>query len=300
MNARWPSAARLRHIVFAHAAKARTGVVNFSPVAPPPHPEDSTQLPFEDEAFLRWLFGVAGIDVRAYRMETLKRRLPSCLRVLRVDSTAQARKLLLQNPHLVKGAISAMIIGVSAFFRDPPVFQKLRGDVLPMLASGRRGLRVWSIGCSEGQELYSVGLLLAEMRVLHCCQLLGTDCRSDAAEFARLGLYDESAVKNVPPEMIGRYFLRTDLGWQVLSTIRSALHWRTGNVLTTLEPGEWDMILCRNLSIYLQPEVTARLWVRLESALRPGGVLVVGKAERPTSAPGFRMLCPCVYSRVGG
>ena len=76
------------------------------------------------------------------------------------------------------------------------------------------------------------------------------------------------------------------------------MRWRTGDVLTLPEPGTWDLVLCRNLAIYLQPEAASGLWRRLGASLRPGGLLALGKAERPTGASDLAAVGPCLYRRT--
>jgi chemotaxis methyl-accepting protein methylase len=168
--------------------------------------------------------------------------------------------------------------------------------------TGRPGrLRVWSPGCSDGAELYSVAILLDELGLLDRCELLGTDCRADAVERARAGAYDAHAVRCVPPDLLARHFT-TDADrrtWRVSPRLRAAARWRTADVLNVCEPGVWDLVLCRNLAIYLQPEAAGELWRRLEAAVRPGGVLALGKAERPGSGRRFTPAGPCLFRRSG-
>src|SRR5262249_62227868 len=112
-----------------------------------------------------WLGGPrrpAGLAPRHYRTETLHRRLPACLRAVRARSLAHARRLLEDQPSLVATALGTLIIGVTSFFRDPGVFEQLRTQVLPGLLRGPGGLRVWCCGCSDGPEVYSLAVLLAE------------------------------------------------------------------------------------------------------------------------------------------
>jgi chemotaxis methyl-accepting protein methylase len=251
----------------------------------------------EDMAFLRWLFEQQGLDTGHYRLETLQRRLSPCLRALRVGSSNEARRLLEQQPRLAPIAMSTLLIGITGFFRDPAVFATLRDSVLPALAAGRPAVRVWSAGCSDGAELFSIAILLAESGLLAGADLLGTDCRPDAIRRAREGLFDDLALKHLPPDLRARYFIREQERWRLAEPLVAAARWRTGNLLAVPEPGVWDMILCRNLAIYMQSDAIAALWRTLEPRLRPGGILVVGKAERPTEARGFSTIAPCVYRR---
>ena len=148
--------------------------------------------------FISWALGRAGLDAAAYRPQSLQRRLPACLRAMKVRSTAAARELLEQKPRLVAKAVSSLLIGVTEFFREPDVFDFLRTQALPALAGRNQRLRIWSAACSTGAELYSMAILLSEAGLLARSRLLGSDCRGDAIERAKLGLYDAETLKLVP------------------------------------------------------------------------------------------------------
>jgi chemotaxis protein methyltransferase CheR len=286
-----------RHVVFADALGKWTRWDVAPPAASSERP-DGGALTLVDGAFVRWLFAHAGLDVSDYRPETLVRRLAPCLRALRVRSTAEARALLEAEPALTPAAMNAMLLGVTGFFRDTAVFDALATTVLPELRARERPVRIWSVGCSEGAELYSVAILLAEMHGAAGHDLLGTDCRSDAVERARGGIIEPEAVAALPAALRARY-VEHDAGTgrpRMVATLRSATRWRTANVLAVPEPGPWDVILCRNVALYLRAGATVRLWRALASQLRPGGLLVVGKAERPDE-PGLTLVRSCIYRR---
>jgi len=258
---------------------------------------DGTPLSEDEESFLRFLFKEAGLDLYKYRLRTLKRRIGPCLRALHAANFSDARRMVQQKPALLPAAISTMIIGVTSFFRDAQVWESMRNEVIPALFKGRYGLAIWCLGCSDGNELYSLAMLLAEMRLLHRCHLLGTDCRLDAVKKARTGQFDASMIKSVPPDLLSRYFIQEEAHWRVKPAIRDAIHWRRADVLTLHEPGVWDLILCRNMTMYFGPDASAALFPRLEMSLRPGGVLVLGKAERPPAACHLSSVAPCIYRR---
>ncbi|MEO6434862.1 MAG: CheR family methyltransferase [Tepidisphaeraceae bacterium] len=309
---------RLRHVVF--RSRVRRRVVNFATLPPGSHssdapalpdamiatvagaaPDDGKELTRAERAFVGWIFQAVGLDVGDYRVETLRRRLPACLRAVRAATLAEARQRLAAEPGLLGAAASALVIGVTGFFRDRSVFDDLARVVLPALQRDARHPRVWSAACSSGEEVYSIAMLLAEAGLLDGAALLGTDCRSAALARARDARYDARTVADVPQLWLDRYFA-PDLegdgkGWRVGFALRAAAHWRTGDLTRTVEPGGWDLILCRNVAMYLRPEVSGRLWAALESALAPGGFLVLGKAERPVGAARLSMIGPCTYRR---
>jgi chemotaxis methyl-accepting protein methylase len=296
---------QLQHVVFPARRRQRSPARNVAPSSSGPaadRPEpDAIGLPPPGaaEPFVEWLFGHAGLSAAHYRPETLRRRLPACLRVLRAHSAEHARAILEQSPDLVPAAVSALLVGVTSFFRDHEPFEQLRA-LLPELVDGRRGPNVWSAGCSDGAELYSVAMLVAEAGRLGEAYLLGTDCRPDAVRTARAGRYDTASIRGVPDRLLRRYFEFRDGAWEIDPALRRAVRWRAGDVLTTPEPGGWDVISFRNTAMYMRPEAAYPLWMRFEQALRPGGLLILGKAERPVGAGRLTCVGPCLYRRTRG
>ena len=252
-----------------------------------------------DDAFFTWLFMQAGVRARHYRPSALRRRLPACLRALRVENTRHARRLLRHHPHLIPTALDALLLGVTEFFRDTQVFENLQRE-LSGIAENRRPLRVWSAGCSDGAELYSIAMLLAELNVLEQSELRGTDCRQDAIARASAGVYQRCAMGGVSTERMRAHFQPVAGNWRIAPALRERIAWRCADLLAAVEPGPWDVIFCRNLAMYLQPSATERLWRNLTSALRPGGLLVLGKAERPSGGLSLAAVGPCLYRRQGG
>jgi chemotaxis protein methyltransferase CheR len=286
-----------RHVVFPGSTEPVREAFNFTPVPIVLSPS-STELGDDEQELVRWVFNEAGLRCEDYRPETIKRRLPACLRALRLERVSQIRPAIHRKPELLSVAASSLLIGVTSFFRDPSVFESL-AELVSRLAASVHSPQIWSAACSDGAELYSVGMLLAEIGAIQRTILLGTDFRPDAIAVARQGLYDGGSTRTVPSRYLNRYLRAEQCNWRIHPYLRATTHWRVGDVTSQFEPGEWDMVLCRNLAIYLQPVAAGRLWARLERVLKPGGILVLGKAERPLGARSLRAIAPCIYRRVG-
>lgn len=241
-----------------------------------------------------YVLAQAGLDPLHYRAVPLERRIAACLRALGADSEAEAVAKIDAHPELHRVALDTLLIGVSEFFRDPPVFETLQDMVVPGLFRPR----VASIGCASGAELYSVAILLAEAALLDGAELLGTDCRASAIESARAGEFAPSELTHVGPARMARFFDKTPSGFRVARALRSRTTWNVGDVTQALAARPLDLVLCRNITIYLQHDAAERLVTTLVSALVPGGVLVVGKAERPPDALGLTPIARCVYRRA--
>lgn len=236
----------------------------------------------------------AGLDAGQYRLAPLLRRVPACLRALKVRHLGDAAEILAAEPSRWSVVLDALLIGVTGFFRDATVFEELRRRTLPALVKQcPGGVHVWSVACSDGAELYSVALLLMQLEAGHNCRLIGSDCRPGAIERARAGQYSREMVSTVPPGLRRAWFQAHGESMLISEEIRKLARWYVTDAMTCPEAGMWDLILCRNLTIYLDPGAVSLLWQALNQALRPGGVLVTGKAERP--AGGLRRLAHCIY-----
>lgn len=252
------------------------------------------------DEFIAWVLGRGGLDAAAYRPQSLHRRLPACLRAMKVRSPHAARELLARKPHLVASAISSLLIGATEFFREPYVFEFVRTEVLPALAGRNRRLRIWSAACSTGAELYSMAILLSEAGLLERSTLLGTDCRGDAIEHARRGLYDAAMLDLVQCATRARYFEQAGQHWRPVEALRRQTHWKVADLLVGVENGPWDIILWRNAAIYLKSRPAETIWRQLASVLAPGGVLIAGKADRPPRDAGLTHAARGIYRAADG
>jgi len=261
--------------------------------------------PSPDElAFLHHVFRLANLPLARYRISPLTRRLPACLRAIKASTLADATHRTAADLETLGKAVDALVIGVTSFFRDPQVFAHLRQEVIPELARRETPPRVWSAACSDGAELYSVAMLLAEHQVA-ASALLGTDCRPAAIEQARRGRYSKHQLSTLDPALRDRFFTAEAgaTSMQINASLRDQTKWRVADLTdvptdpaAAASSAQWDLILCRNMAIYLQDVATARLWTTLSASLRPGGFLIVGKAERP-SVSGLCRTGPCTYRK---
>jgi len=241
----------------------------------------------------------AGLDAGAYRAAPLRRRVAACLRAVSASSETAALAQLEQDDTLHSTALNTLLIGVSSFFRDADVFTALRTRVVPTLAARPGTLRVISLGCSFGAEVYSLAMLLAEAGLLARAEVVGLDCRADAITAARSGLVDERTLAGLPPELRTRYLERTATGWRLTDTLRARITWAVDDITQRVAEGPWDLVLCRNVLMYLRSDVAATLCRRIVAALAVGGVVVLGKAERPAASFRLRTLAHCVHQFDG-
>lgn len=248
--------------------------------------------------FFRWLFGKLRLPIERYRQSALTRRLPACLRFLGVRTLADAQQRIEARPALALELMDVVLLGVSEFWRDSPVFADLRHEILPRMLRANPHPRIWSAACSEGQELYSVAALLAEADALERCELHGTDCRPEAIARARLGEFPLSAVSHLDASALKGLCAVQAGRARVHPRLRAAISWRVSDLLTQDEPGPWDLILWRNMAIYLEARAAGETWHRLIGQLAPAGFIVVGKADYPPATAKLRRIAPSIYAKA--
>ena len=249
--------------------------------------------------FLETIFAAVALPITQYRRTALQRRLPAALRFLRVPTLGEAIRKVRQQPELVVGLINVLLLGVTEFCRDEPVFAHLRDVIIPEWQLGGRAQRVWSAACSDGCELYSIALLLAEAGLLVDAQLLGTDCRASAIASARAGCFPVAALGILQVPWRREYFCATGAAHQIDARLRERVTWKQADLFEGPEPGPWDLVLWRNMAIYLEPAAAEKLWQAIVAELRLGAYVVAGKADHPPRGS-LERVAACVYRKGRG
>jgi chemotaxis protein methyltransferase CheR len=250
----------------------------------------SLRLSDEDFARLRLLLSrLAGLVFDESRRESLSFSVAERLRATGAASVADYLALL-DDPTTPERQelLDEVTIQETHFFRNPPQVRALRQHVLPELlraAAGERRLRIWSAGCSTGEEPYTIAMMLRELLPSTGgweVEVLATDVSERALEAARCGVYGARAVQLATPEELARFFVaRADGRYEVRPEVRELVTFRHHNLVTDPAPaaGTFDLVLCRNVTIYFSRETTAEVVHRLHGVLRDGGYLFLGHAE---------------------
>ena len=223
-----------------------------------------------------------------YKKQTLLRRVQRRMGLKRSETGEDYVRLLREQPTEINALVKDFMIGVTEFYRDPPAWQALEREVIaPLIARREAGspVRVWTAGCSTGEEAYSVAMLLLEHLQTSLrdgpVQVFATDINSAALATARGGLYPVSAVSQLPPARRQRFFteVQGDHHYQINKAVRDAVVFAEQNLLADPPFSKLDLITCRNLLIYLEPDVQKKLLALFHFALREGGCLFLGSAE---------------------
>ncbi len=247
--------------------------------------EGVTREPYLDEIF-DLLRPVSGVDFRHYKLPTIRRRLLRRMALHRITEVDTYLKLLHANPDEVRGLSQDLLIHVTRFFREPESFDALAEDVLPSLIEDRspeQPLRMWVCGCATGEEAYSLAITVVEflqrkqsdIRV----QIFATDVSDTAIERARAGVYPASIAADVGPVRLRRFFTKSEGNYRVNKLIRSMCVFARQDLTKDPPFSRLDLVMCRNVLIYLDTTLQKKLIGLFHYALNPSGFLVLGAAE---------------------
>ena len=227
-------------------------------------------------------------DFTLYKRGTLERRIERRRAMAAVETGNMAGyiEVLANDPVELELLAKDILINVTQFFRDPRVFDLLANTVVPELVSNHvpgQNLRIWIAGCSTGEETYSLAMLfleeIAASRRNIKLQVFASDADPDALAKAREGLYPETIEADVSPVRLARFFLKEGDNYRVLPELRSMVVFTSHDVLVDPPFSRLDMVSCRNLLIYLNPEAQTKVISLFHFALRDGGILLLGSAE---------------------
>lgn len=227
-------------------------------------------------------------DFSHYKKSTLYRRIERRMEVHRIDRIASYVHFLRQNPQELDLLFREFLIGVTSFFRDPPVWDTLRDSALPPIfarSPAGRALRAWVAGCSTGEEAYSLAIAFREAQERNpstgrfSLQIFATDLDDDAIDRARQGRYPASIAADVSAERLARFFIASKDGYQVCKDIREMVIFARQNMIQDPPFTKLDLLLCRNVLIYFGLELQRKLLPLFHYSLAPGGMLVLGTSE---------------------
>ena len=237
----------------------------------------------------------ANIDFRNYKPSTILRRISRRMAIVRVQNLRDYGEYLRKNSEEVKELVKAFLINVTGFFRDRDAFEFLKQFVVPELIErsreNGRQLRAWSAGCSTGEEAYSLAIIFAEVLGPELpdwnIKIFATDLDEEAVSFARRGFYPAKLLADMPEELRARYFDGAEHGHRVSKALRHMVIFGNQDLTRGIPFPRIDLVVCRNLLIYLKPDLQQEILELFAYSLHPTqGYLFLGKAEtaRPTKA----------------
>lgn len=239
------------------------------------------------------------LDLNSYKENQLKRRLDSLIVREKYNNYEELFRLMMSDRRFYESFLDHLTINVSEFFRDPLRWQELEKKFLPELLRSRGSLKIWSAACSIGAEPYSLGILLDELSPGHAHRLDATDLDKTIIGTARIGKYNQDVVKNVSKERLVKYFAEDGNFFSINENIKKRVSFRRHDLLTDEYPQGYDLIVCRNVTIYFTREAQDKINRNFSNSIRPGGLLFIGGSEMIFNYQelGFMKLLPCFYRK---
>ncbi|AJE04444.1 CheR family methyltransferase [Geobacter pickeringii] len=277
-----------------------------------PIPQQAEDFPFEfsEAAFARIrqiLRERRNFDIGSYKDKYMKRRIAIRVRATHAVSATVYSELLAGSERELDALLKGLTIHVSHFFRNRSTFGRIRDEVLPALFArlhreGRAEATFWSVGCSSGEEPYSLAILLKDSFPEELNRLkisvVATDINEGILDAARRGGYPPDRLHETPPEVVTRHFTANGGKFHLAPDIRSMVAFRRGDLFDYASYLASDLILCRNVLIYFEREEQERILMGLAASLPAGGILVLGKAETLVGESRRRFVTVCPVERI--
>ena len=228
-----------------------------------------------------------GNDFSLYKRSAIYRRVERRMGLHQIDNLLAYVGFLRENPVETDLLFKELLIGVTSFFRDPPVWQQLKGEMSALVSAHSNGgaLRAWVPGCSTGEEAYSLAMVFKEvleqlkLAKSVTLQIFATDLDAEGIEKARSGVFPANIAADVSPERLSRFFVHDERGYRVAKEIREIVVFAPHNLIMAPPFTKLDILSCRNLLIYLSSDLQKKLIPLFHYCLNPSGILFLGSAE---------------------
>jgi len=252
------------------------------------------------EEFIDRVYRKTGINLKAYKRPQMERRINTLMRSIGVEDYVEYLRVLDHDQVHCRKFIDHLTINVSEFLRNPPQWRVLETTILPLLLRENPKLKIWSAGCSTGEEPYSLAILLSEAAPHNNWRILATDLDRKVLEKAEEGIYNSKALVNIDNRLRAKYFDQSGDSFQVKSSLKLGVRFARHDLLRDDYQPNLDLILCRNVVIYFTEETKTKLYQRFHQALRKGGVLFTGSTEQIFQAKelGFHSPASFFYQKI--
>ena len=227
-----------------------------------------------------------GHDFSAYKKNTVVRRIQRRINVHNIENPVAYLHYLQANPEEVRHLFKELLINVTSFFREPEAFEALKKSILPEILRDKPSdytVRVWVPGCATGEEAYSLAMIIREYieetKKDYRVQIFATDIDEDSITAARTGFFPSNVAQDVPQTRLTKFFMKEEMGFRVRKDIRETVVFAVQNVTKDAPFTKLDLVSCRNVLIYMEPDLQGKLINLFHYSLKAGGVLFLGSSE---------------------
>ena len=236
------------------------------------------------------------IDLDSYKERQMKRRIDSLIATKGFTDYFHFIRRLNEDKELLQEFIEYITINVSEFFRNPEQWDYLEKEILPNYLA-KDSLRIWSAGCSTGDEPYTISLIMLKYRKKGSFSVLATDIDENAISMAKAGEYGKKSISNVPKEHLDKFTLNENGKYAIAPEIKRCVTFKKHNLFKDPYPKNIDLLVCRNALIYFTEEKKAEIFEQFYKSLSPGGILFLGNTEQVINFKeiGFERIAPFYY-----
>jgi chemotaxis protein methyltransferase CheR len=232
------------------------------------------------QQFIEKIKNKTGVDLSLYKEAQMKRRLTSLYEKKGYRSFQEFYEAIHVDKELLLEFLDRMTINVSEFYRNYKRWEVLEKKILPQIFKRVKQPKIWSAACSTGEEPYTIAMILSKFTSLSNVQILATDIDEEAMKKAKLGVYTERSLHEVPSEMKNKYFTKEGNFYKISDEIKRSVHFKKMNLLADRFGGPYDLIICRNVLIYFTEEAKDQLYQKFSNSLNHEGIFFVGSTEQ--------------------
>ncbi|MCR4961175.1 MAG: protein-glutamate O-methyltransferase CheR [Lachnospiraceae bacterium] len=238
-------------------------------------------MAYDYEYFKKEVFALTKIDLNAYKEKQMKRRIDTLIDKHKISGYDNFVKALKTDKEMFEEFVGYLTINVSEFYRNPEQWELMDKDIIPeLIKKFGKNLKIWSAACSTGDEPYSLVMALSRHIPLNQIKIFATDIDKQILEKAKLGLYSEKSVENVPKDLKDKYFEKVGASYRIKDEIKSRVEFKQHNLLKDQFPTNMHMIVCRNVLIYFTEEAKDLIFKEFKDSLQSRGVLFIGSTEQ--------------------
>lgn len=229
----------------------------------------------------------------------MERRINSFMRSANATDYKDFIDILKKDQQIYRKFLEHITINVSEFFRNINHWQVMEKEIIPLLLQDKRSLKIWSAGCSTGEEPYSLAMMIKENRWNLSEKIYATDIDKEVLSKAKRGIYSERAMEGVSNHIKNKFFTSVDEGYEIKDEIKNMVNFQQHNLLRDEFPKDFDLILCRNVVIYFTEDTKDKLYRNFADSLRKKGVLFIGSTEQIFQAKelGLRSIATFFYQK---